>query len=241
MATFQEKREDVSQARRRLRSAEERLRNTRSRAAAQTKDLQAAVRRGGAESERAVAIQQEIERLQARLAQNGVSFAEAKAVLSREILGLAEQDEPSRQIEEWDDRYPILLLPVRVEYRFMDGETGKELWVRIFPDDVATHTHESDLTGEEIEAGRAYWSEVALAAAEPDDDEREAKEKGAWHALTGDHGGARASWVMIQTRSDLSAGETLAGEAYWAERTAAEGEADADVREDTIAAAWLKL
>ncbi len=145
MATFQEKREDVSQARRRLRSAEERLRNTRSRAAAQTKDLQAAVRRGGAESERAVAIQQEIERLQARLAQNGVSFAEAKAVLSREILGLAEQDEPSRQIEEWDDRYPILLLPVRIEYRFMDGETGRELWVRIFPDDVATHTHETCL------------------------------------------------------------------------------------------------
>ena len=241
MTTFQEQRAEVSQARRRLRSAEERLHHTRSRAAARAEELQAALRRGEAEANRADTIRREIEQLQADLEQDGILLASAREVLAARILGLAELADPSSQIEEWDDRYPILLLPVRVETRFMDGAAGKELWVRIFPDDIATHTHEGDLTLEEIEDGRAYWGEMALAAAEPDDNIRRAKEKGAWRALTGDHGGSRASWLMVQTRSDLSAAETAAGEAYWAERAAAEGEADPDLREQAVEAAWLAL
>lgn len=241
MTTFQEQRAEVSQARRRLRSVEERLHSTRSRAAARAEELQAALRRGDAEANRVGAIQQEIKQLQAKLAQDGISLAGARDVLAARIVGLAELADPSSQIEEWDDHDPILLLPIRVETRFMDGAAGRELWVRIFPDAVATHTHESDLTLEEIEDGRTYWREIALAATEPDSDARQAKEKGAWHALTGDHGGSRASWIMVQTRSDISAAETAAGEAYWTERVAAEGEADPDLREQAVEAAWLAL
>ena len=161
------------------------MRNTRSVAAARQAELNAALRLGAAGANRAVALKAEIEGLKKRLVEDGKLLANVKAGLALEITGLVELADLSKQIEEWDDRQPILLLPVRVETRFMQIDAGTELWVRIFPDDVAIHTHESDLTLEEIEDGRAYWGEMSAAAGEADDDVRQEKEKGAWRALTG--------------------------------------------------------
>lgn len=241
MNGFQEKRAEVSQARRHFRSAGERLHYMRNRVAARANDLQATLRLGRAGANSAEPIRRELVQFKDILERDNASFLEAKLALGQKIFGLAELADPSKQIEEWDDRTPILLLPVRIESRFMDGDAGKELWVRIFPDDIATHTHEKDLTLDEIEDARAYWKEIALASAEADDDIRQAKEKGAWHALTSDQGGSRASWLMIQTRSELTAPETDAGEAYWVARAAAESEADEDLRKRAAQAAWLEL
>jgi len=66
-------------------------------------------------------------------------------------------------IEEWDDSLPTMLLPLRVETRFKDAE----LWVRIFPDEIAINTHEKLLTEREQTFGMAYWK--ALRAAKDDD------------------------------------------------------------------------
>ena len=41
-------------------------------------------------------------------------------------------------------------MPVRIETRFMTNLDPAELWIRIYPDDIAIHTHEHELTDEEI-------------------------------------------------------------------------------------------
>lgn len=52
---------------------------------------------------------------------------------------------------------PLLLLPVNVETRFMDPSPGKsELWVRIYPDQIAIDTHEPELTAQEVADGSDY-------------------------------------------------------------------------------------
>ena len=61
---------------------------------------------------------------------------------------------------------PVLLLPVRLETRFIDGANGPELWVRIYPDQIAIDTHEPALTAAEQTAGEAYWNEAITHSVE---------------------------------------------------------------------------
>ncbi len=53
-------------------------------------------------------------------------------------------------------KYPIALLPVRVETRF----TSDKLLVRIYPDEIFADTHEQALTQAEIDAGQQYWKDI---------------------------------------------------------------------------------
>lgn len=69
----------------------------------------------------------------------------------------------------------------------------KELWVRIFPDDIAVHTHEPGLTADEQAAGERYWTENWYAG--PDEN----LQLGAWRALCSGRGSERAAWVANQT------------------------------------------
>lgn len=50
---------------------------------------------------------------------------------------------------------PVLMLPVRLETRYFDN--GKELRLRIFPDQVHIDNHETELTEDEVAAGQFYW------------------------------------------------------------------------------------
>jgi len=106
-----------------------------------------------------------------------------------QLIGDLFQRTPQQLIEEWDDSLPIMLLPLRVETRFKDAE----LWVRIFPDEIAINTHEKLLTEREQTFGMAYWK--ALRAAK-DDDAR----KAAWQDLVKRFGANRAAWVALQTK-----------------------------------------
>src|SRR5688572_5182806 len=65
---------------------------------------------------------------------------------------------PRSTLRSLDDRTPFLLLPVRLETIFVPVQSGTELWVRIYPDDIAIHTHERVLTGSEVTAGELYWT-----------------------------------------------------------------------------------
>ena len=90
---------------------------------------------------------------------------------------------------------PFLLLPVRIEARFVEfteaapvptlgqpspvpaperlpgrpqvphTRTVRQLRVRVFPDDVSILTHEPDLTIPERDAGIAHWREVVAGGA----------------------------------------------------------------------------
>ncbi|MCU0433587.1 MAG: hypothetical protein MUC87_09060 [Bacteroidia bacterium] len=96
---------------------------------------------------------------------------------------------PMQLIEEWDDSLPVLLLPLRVEIRFR----SRELWVRVFPDEIAVNTHEKNLTDTESEHGRAYWKALFEATTET-------ARKEAWRIMADRFGTNRSAWVAQQTK-----------------------------------------
>ncbi len=89
-----------------------------------------------------------------------------------------------------NDALPILLYPVKVETKFRDvGNNNKELWVRIYPDEISIVTHEDDLTQKEIDEGAIYWKSFWNAK----DDET--KKQDAWKNLISQFGAPRSAWV----------------------------------------------
>ena len=100
---------------------------------------------------------------------------------------------PQTLIEQWNDAFPIILLPLRLETRFKTVGNAQQLWVRVYPDEIFVTTHEKILTERENEFGRAYWK-LLFAAAD------EQKKKDAWRALADKFGSHRGAWVALQTK-----------------------------------------
>ncbi len=138
-------------------------------------------------------IQQEISAQAAALdTQNAVVSALRKALLAQ-----ATMDALKAQVTELDDQTPFLLLPVRLETRFVQVANNQhELWVRVFPDDIAVETHEAPLTEDEIEAGRVYWAKAFSPRGYYDENGA----RGAWRALIGRYGAPRAAWIVKSMR-----------------------------------------
>jgi predicted nucleic acid-binding Zn-ribbon protein len=110
---------------------------------------------------------------------------------------------PRNSLRSLDDRTPFLLFPVRLETIFVpvqsaEGLPHTELWVRIYPDEVAVHTHERILTDSEVLAGELYWTE--LVTAEHLRDERENRRRACWRHLVDLFGGQRSAWIARQTK-----------------------------------------
>ncbi|MDO1444627.1 hypothetical protein Q0590_00110 [Rhodocytophaga aerolata] len=167
--------------------------------------------------------------------------ANTEADISRLIDELLLSTDPRDQITQLDDAYPVFLMPVRIEARFMTIkhivrvsrdktrrrteasaftvvggravsqplsfqvkdlfesrkalpviDDAHELWVRIFPDDIAVHTHEEALTPSEIEAAKTFWVHIWYAG------EDEALRIGAWRGLVSGRGPERAAWIAKQ-------------------------------------------
>ncbi len=111
---------------------------------------------------------------------------------------------------------PFALLPVKLQTRFADAgmvsalESGKpmpepteaspvELWVRIYPDDIFVHTHEEELTEDEFDAAKRYWSTLYENR---NDSGREHIQEGAWRSLAEDYGPVRARYVLQETKPE---------------------------------------
>ncbi|HEY6155565.1 MAG TPA: hypothetical protein VIW07_17640, partial [Candidatus Udaeobacter sp.] len=131
---------------------------------------------------------EELKRERAQIQDQQGAIRQGNAEVGR-LIGDLFQRTPQQLIEEWDDSVPIMLLPLRVETRFKETE----LWVRVFPDEIAINTHEKLLTEREQTFGMAYWK--ALRAAK-DDDAR----KSGWQDLVKRFGANRAAWVALQTK-----------------------------------------
>lgn len=71
----------------------------------------------------------------------------------------------------------------------------RELWIRIYPDDIAINAHEDQLTQDEIDAGKTYWDLVWHAGIPNVTDEQ-----GAWRVLAGSFGARRAAWIAKKTK-----------------------------------------
>ena len=110
--------------------------------------------------------------------------------------GMAKLEKAIRAIRS-DDRSLDAEVPTTwrdSDIRLMSGTvTVRELWVRIFPDDIAVQTHEPSLTNSELESGQTFWQETLAAGG------NEALKRGAWRVLALKHGSRRAAWIAIHT------------------------------------------
>jgi hypothetical protein len=91
---------------------------------------------------------------------------------------------------------PLLLLPVNIQTRFVNQQKGSaELWVRIYPDQIAVDSHEPELTNQEVSDGQAYWNAVWQAGNPPPnpDDAR-----APWRTVASLYGPQRAAWICLQ-------------------------------------------
>jgi len=103
---------------------------------------------------------------------------------------------------------PVLFQPVNIETRFMDiGAGHSELWVRIYPDQIAINSHENELTIQEAIDGKAYWDAIWRAGKPPALID---SAKAPWRGLASRYGAPRAAWVALQMTPTNIAQQPLA-------------------------------
>lgn len=164
--------------------------------------LEQALRQGKAGIKSAQILQRQISVIETQIENDTVGVGRLNANLNNFMSAFPNLDRPQELIEELSDSLPFLLFPVRIETRFMSVNQGKELWVRIFPDDIAANSHEKILTLDEVKAAQNYWREMWNAAQESENDAQKNIEKGAWRALAESFGGTRAAWIAKETKPE---------------------------------------
>jgi len=140
-------------------------------------------------------IEGEVAGLQGTYERAKAELGRSRAGLQAAIVGLV-PGHPEGVLSNLRSEIPFLLLPLRIESRFVSQNGTDELWVRVYPDDIAVHTHENTLTPQEIEGGEKYWTEL-WGAAGPD---TEPARKKAWNYLVEKFGAQRAAWVARETK-----------------------------------------
>jgi hypothetical protein len=104
---------------------------------------------------------------------------------------------------------PLLLLPLRIETRFADTARGAQLWLRIYPDQIAIDSHDPQLSIDEWSAALQYWTAMwPLKASDM------AGQQAAWADLAAAFGPRRAAYVASLTQpADFQAWVTGPGTA----------------------------
>lgn len=169
MSDFEEHLAELARLRHERRRADARLQDARRRSAAIAREGETLRRRGTASADLVARLDVELRQVHEQLSRANADLAARDRELAASLDGLATLGDPTRLIERWDDRIPILLLPVRLETRFMPVAGPSELWVRMFPDDVAVHTREAEATAD----GRntpvdEIWNRAPCARVMPD-------------------------------------------------------------------------
>src|SRR5882724_10779324 len=131
------------------------------------------------------------------------TWKERRDNLHRTIISIYVDPHPRPTVAQMPDATPFLLLPIRIETRFIvrklaSGPIG-QLLVRVYPDDIAVYTHESELTDREVSAGEKYWRTLF------DIEQGTATDKAAartdkWKSLAALFGPSRSAWVARNTR-----------------------------------------
>ena len=85
---------------------------------------------------------------------------------------------------------PLLLMPVRMETRFI----GDALCVRIYPDHWAVDAFEDRLSEVEVDSARRFWEGWWRAGGD------EGRRRGAWRGLVASHGSGRGGWIIRNYR-----------------------------------------
>ena len=91
-----------------------------------------------------------------------------------------------------DSKLPIMLFPVRLETRFKQVGSQKQLWVRVFPDDCLVDSFDPELTKGEIESAKRFWAAWEVAIKNND----EMAKKQAWDNYVLGSAAGRALWIL---------------------------------------------
>ncbi len=188
--------EEIKKAREAMRAVEESLYASQNRLRTRESQLIDANRLGNEGAQNAEALEREIAGLKEQINTSKTNLQSTRANVSDLVNEFVLPQSPRDLISQLDDSLPFLLFPVRIETRFMD----RELWVRVYPDDIAVHTHEKEFTRDDGDSGIEYWIQRTLAASVENATEREQLEKGAWRSLVNSHGGTRASWIAAEIK-----------------------------------------
>ncbi|MEP7343631.1 MAG: hypothetical protein ABI877_00130 [Gemmatimonadaceae bacterium] len=131
------------------------------------------------------------------------AWKDSGARLHDAIVGIYVDQHPRAAVAQMSDATPFLLLPLRIEARFMTvgarADARNELWLRVYPDDIAVHTHEGDLTDREVAAGETYWRSIFAIEKGAADDKGSLKTE-AWKAFAILFGPSRSAHVARRTR-----------------------------------------
>jgi hypothetical protein len=106
---------------------------------------------------------------------------------------------PEQIVEACSDDWPFVLLPVRIETKFVRTSTGADLRVRFFPDEISVAAPLGAVSEAERALGIAYWRARAAARHEAGDDSKRAAYRGAWTALATEAGAYRAGYIVRAT------------------------------------------
>ncbi|MTV36366.1 hypothetical protein [Duganella radicis] len=98
--------------------------------------------------------------------------------------------DPREAVRLLPDRDPLLLLPLRLETRFVQGRQGKELLVRVYPDSCLVDSHDERLSEAELASAKRYWAERWCAAGQRN------AHLAAWRELVNRHGAGRARHIL---------------------------------------------
>ncbi len=88
---------------------------------------------------------------------------------------------------------PLLLLPVRIETRFVYEADAADLLVRVYPDQIHCDAHDPQLASAEFQDGQNFWTLRWRAGMPPAD---EAPLRAAWRTLVTTYGAPRAAWIV---------------------------------------------
>jgi hypothetical protein len=110
----------------------------------------------------------------------------ARAAVDETLAEFLSADTATTEVDKLSAAFPIVLLPIRIETRFGQDDTGGGvLKVRIYPDELMADTHEPPLTEQERAAGIQFWRDGWAAE----------RERDAWRALVTLLPSPRAAWV----------------------------------------------
>lgn len=81
--------------------------------------------------------------------------------LEKEIAGSPDASEDdlytyTQKVNALNDKYPVLLFPVRPETRFHSDRDVHELWIRVYPDTIQSEIQRSYLTAQELSSAISY-------------------------------------------------------------------------------------
>jgi hypothetical protein len=189
-------------ARNRIRTADDRVRALELRLAAARAEL-TRLAGSGAPPARISAAEARLGELRAEHTTRVGERVALEAELTRLGLEAVGALDPARFVTTLDGRVPIALLPARIETRF--SASGRELRIRVYPDQVHLDAHEPQLTDVEVTAGQRYWTARWRGDA--------AARRAAWQELATTLDPRRAVWVAEQTTPTNPADEAVSGSA----------------------------